>query len=440
MRRSLASGLPLGLASRGPVLLGAARVRRALVGGALVVLALLVVGAAPARLLAQDEGPAEGDDSLDFPTVLIIEQRGTPDLLMEDVRRFLSEACQLVDPGDFEREARSRGLAAESPEAMSAILPELHPGLDLVVVVGANRRTRATLVSLHYYDKHGFQILEEEHSIRGNILTDESRARVLAEVRLGLAVITRPRGGLSELGGGVAPGQATPSLAVHVGIHAGGGFGTRELALGTRTGVVGLASAVFPAAAVQLAIDIEPTARGQLTIGADAEYLTSFALVTADRRVDGSIRETSSRSQRITAGLRLHYRLESSLDAVSLGAALSWSALTFSSEAPVSLPDYTLQGPLLALSVIIPVAERLFTFSLSPEAQWIVDVGGALNAIGVASSGAAIGGSARIRLRILDELFADVTYRESHAFLSTENGSGGTDVERFGTLRLVYTR
>jgi hypothetical protein len=119
---------------------------------------------------------------------------------------------------------------------------------------------------------------------------------------------------------------------------------------------------------------------------------------------------------------------------------LAWSALSFSSEAPVSLPDSTLQGPLLSLSVIIPVAERLFTFVLAPEAQWIVDVGSGLSAIGVDSTGASVGGSARARLRLLDELFVELTYRESHAFLGTASGRGGGDVERFATLRLVYAR
>jgi hypothetical protein len=407
-----------------------------------LVASLAVLGLAGSPAHAQEaaaEAPAEGGDD-DFPSALVVAERGTPEPLVEDVRRFLAEACQLVDPEDYEREARSRGIAPQTPEAMAQILPGMHPGLDLVIVVGANRRTRATLVSLHYYDRFGFQILEEEHSIRGNIMTDESRARVLAEVRLGLAVITRPQGGLSELGGGVAPGEATPTLAVHVGIQAGAGFGTRELSIDPRGVVIGLGTAFFPAAAVQLSVDVEPVARGQLTIGADAEYLTSFGLVTSDRRVDGTIRETASRSQRIAAGFRVQYRLDPSLDAVSLGAALAWSALTFSSEAPVSLPDYTLQGPVLTLAVVIPVAERFLTFTLAPEAQWIVDVGGALASLGVGSSGAAVGGSARIRLRILEDLFADVTYRESHAFLSAENGSGGSDVERFGSLRLVYAR
>jgi hypothetical protein len=390
---------------------------------------------------ATSEGTTTEADAGDFPSVLVVARRDTPDTLVYDVETFLGEACQVLDSSDYYREARSRGLPPESAEAMAQILPELHPGLDLVVVVGANRRTRASLVSLAYHDRHGFQILEEEHSIRGNMMTDESRGRVLSEVRLGLAVITRPEGGLRELGGGVAPApEVAPGLAVHVAVQAGAGFGTREISLDTQNGVVGLDTAFFPTAGVQLAVDVEPTARGQLTLGADAEYLTSFALTSADRRIDGTVRETASRSQRIAAGVRLHYRVEPALEAVSLGVGLAWSALSFASEAPVSLPDSTLQGPLLTLSVIIPVAERLLTFTLAPEAQWIVDVGSGLSAIGVDSTGASVGGSARVRLRLLDELFVDATYRESHAFLGTASGRGGADVERFATLRLVYAR
>ncbi len=378
------------------------------------------------------------DESYEPPTVLVIGQRGVPDVLLDEVRALLAQAGTLVDVGGYEREARSRGLAPDAPATIAAIAPELFPDLDLVLVVGANRPSRATLVSLAYHDRFGLQILDEEHAIRGNLLTDESRARTLAEVRLALAVITRPRGGLPQLGGGVAPGAATPGLAVRVLIEAGAGFGTREFSVATAAGVLRLDTAIFPSAAVQLSVDIEPVARGQLTLGADAEYLTSFALVTTDQRIDGSTRETASRSQRIAAGARFSYRVEPSLDAVTIGAALGWSALSFSSQAPVSLPDYTLQGPVLTLALSVPIASRLVTITLAPEAQWIVDVGGALRAIGVDASGASVGGSARIRFRVLEQFFVDVTYRESHAFLSAAAG-GGSDVERFAAVRLVYS-
>ena len=401
--------------------------------------ALLTLGLAlllPRPAGAQDD-EAEAEEGYEVPSVLVVARRSAPDALVEDVRALLAQAGQLVDAGDYEREARSRGLPAESAEALAAILPETMPELDLVVVVGANRPSRATLVSLAYHDRFGLEILEEEHSVRGNVMTDESRERVLAEVRLALAVTTRPRGGLSALGGGVAPGEASASLAVHVGIEAGAGMGTRELSVPTAEGILGLDTAIFPSAAVQLSIDVEPTARGQLTLGADVEYLSSFALVTTDQRIDGTLRETSSRSQRIAAGLRLAQRVEPSLETVSFAVTLGWSALSFTSEAPVSLPDFTLQGPAVALGVLVPVPGGALSFALLPEAQWIVDVGGALNALGVAQSGVAVGGSARVRLRLVDALFADLTYRESHAFLSAAGG-GGTDVERFVTLRAVY--
>ncbi len=411
----------------------------ALLGVALLGVALL--GAAPTAARAEDvDGSADAEaDAEDYevPSVLVVARRGTPEALVDDVRELLVQAGQLVDASDYEREARSRGLPAESAEALAAILPDTLPELDLVVVVGANRPSRATLVSLVYHDRFGLEILEEEHSIRGNLMTDESRVRVLAEVRLALAVTTRPRGGLSALGGGVAPGEASASLAVHVGIEAGAGMGTREFSVPTAEGILGLDTAIFPSAAVQLSIDVEPTARGQLTLGADVEYLSSFALVTTDQRVDGTLRETSSRSQRIGASFRLVQRVEPALDTVSFAVSLGWSALSFTSEAPVSLPDYTLQGPVLALGVLLPVPGGALSFALVPEGQWIVDVGGALSALGVAQSGAAVGGSARVRVRLVDELFADLTYRESHAFLSA-SGGGGSDVERFVTLRAVY--
>lgn len=384
------------------------------------------------------EGEIEApDDDWQPPTIMVIARRDAPEDVVAAVRVLLASAGGIVDQEGYEREARSRGLPPESPEAMQAILADMHPDLDLVVVVGTNRPTRATLVSLDYHDRFGLEILEEEHSIRGFEMTDDSRERTLAETRLALAVITRPRGGLQQVGGGVEPGERAPGLAVHVAISAGIGFGTREFEVPSTSGILALSTAAFAATALQLSIDVEPIARGPITIGADLEYQTSLGLVTTDMRIDATTRDTSSRSQRLAAGLRFTYRLAESQETVSLGGALSWSALTFSSEAPVTLPDYTLQGPVLALGVVIPVGEIL-SIALWPEATWIVDVGSALASLGVSSSGAAIGGTVRIRLQILAELFAELAYRESHAFLGSSAGGGGSDVERFGTVRLVY--
>jgi len=385
-----------------------------------------------------DGGSLEGADAWEQPTILVVARPNTPEVVVRDLRALLEQTgAQLRDPAGYEREARSRGLPPESPEAMQAVLPDMHPDLDLVIVVGVNRPTRPTLVGLTYHDRYGLQILEEEHSLRGGVMTDEARTRTLAETRLALAVITRPPGGLQQVAGGIAPGQRTPGLALHVAVEAGAGFGTREFSLPTPLGVIRLATATFPAAALELAIDVEPTARGRLALGADLEYQTSLGLVTTDRRIDMTERETNSRSQRLAALLRVAYRLEDALSGISLAASLGWSVLSFTSEAPVTLPDYALQGPVLTLAVVVPIGAGLLTLMIGPEATWIVDVGKALGNLGVSSMGVAIGGWARIRVRLLQELFGEIAYRESHAFLDTEGG-GATDVERFATLRVVY--
>jgi len=384
--------------------------------------------------IAEDQGAQAARTA----TLMVLAARDTPDAVLRDARALLAEAGTLVDPDGYEREARARGLPPESAEAMAAILPITHPELSLVVVVGVNSPTRPTLVSLAYHDPFGLRMLDEDHPIAGGVMTGSARVRALAEARLALAVVTRPVGGLQEVGGGVVPGERAPGLAVHVGVAAGAGIGTRDFELATGTGVLALGTTVFPAAAMQLSVDVEPTARGQETLGFDLEYQTSFGLVTTDMRVDGSLRETGSRSQRIVAGLRLLHRFDEALDAPSLTLSLAWSALSFSSIAPVTLPDYGLQGPVLAIGVIVPFAGGAASLVLVPEAQWVALVGDSLGALGASPNGFALGGSARLRVRLLDQLFGELAVRESHAFLEAASPGGGRDVERFATVRLEY--
>lgn len=369
--------------------------------------------------------------------LLLLTTRDTPAPLRDDVAAMLREVGTLVDPDDYERESRAVGLPPESAEAMAAILPRMLPDLNLVVVVGVNSPRRPTAASFAYHDAYGLRILEEEHALAGSALTISARVRALAETRLALTVITRPREGLAAVGGGVEPGAREAGLAVHVGVSAGAGVGTREFSVPTENGVLGLDTAVFPAAALALAVDVEPTARGRLSLGADVEYQTSVGLVTTDMRIDGSVRETGSRSQRLVAGLHLAYRVDDPSSAPSFTASLGWASLSFSSVAPITLPDYGLGGPVLALGVEVPFGDGAASLSITPEAQWIAVVGDALRALGVAGDAVCIGGSARLRVRLVDALAAELAYREAHALLGGTFG-GGADVERFATLRLVY--
>ena len=417
---------------------------------------LLACLLAPLAARAQDEAPPEveapveaplepiADDETsdwDVPRVLVVARRDTPDAVLAAITTLASGLGELVGSDGYVREARARGLPPDASEAMQAILgaPEVSDddAIDLVIVVGVDRPQRPQLVRIAYHDRYGLEMLDEAHSLSGGVPTEDAARRILAEARLALAVITRPPGGLAqtaEPGGGAT---IAPGVAIHVGVSAGIGFGTRELEVPTTSGLLSLAPAVFPAASLSLVVDVEPTARGRLTLGAGVEYLTSFGLVVTDVRTDGTTRDTGARSQGISADLHLGYRFEDSLDSISLRVQLGWYARSFAAEAPVSLPDYTLQGPALAAGIALPIL-GVVELVVLPELQWIADVGRSLRQLGLSETGVAVGGTARVRVRIVPSLSAELAYRESHAILSTTAGAGAGDVERWVTARLEY--
>jgi hypothetical protein len=372
------------------------------------------------------------------PTILVVAERGTSRTLVRTLSATLESAGRLVDADDYVREARSRGLPPERADAMAEILPRLQPELDLVVVVGTGRLFGMTTLTVRYHDRFGLEMLREEHVMRGGLPDDALLARVLAETRLALAVITRPPGGLRQVSGVVAPEPGEVGAAVHVAMLGGAGFGTRDFSVPGPLGVISLRTSAFPAAMLGLAFDVEPTARGRLGYGADVAYTTSFGLVTRDERIDGTQRDTAARSHHLQVGARVWYRLGESLEAVSLHATLGYSVLAFSSEAPVTLPRYALQGPCVSVAVTVPVGERV-TLAFAPELRAVLGVGEGLTALGV-SGGVGLGASASVRLRLLDDLGLELHYRESHALLSTTSPEGATDVERFATVRAVYRR
>jgi hypothetical protein len=372
------------------------------------------------------------------PTSLVVAERRTPRPLVRELRAVLSAAGRLVDADDYVREARSRGLPPERADAMAEILPQLLPDLDLVVVVGTGRVFGMTTLTVRYHDRFGLEMLREEHTMRGGAPDEQLRGRILAETRLALAVITRPPGGLRQVSGGVAPEEGEVGAAVHAAMLGGVGFGTRDFSVPGPLGVIALRTSVFPAATLGLAFDVEPTARGRFGFGGDIGYTTSFGLVTRDERIDGTQRDTAARSHHLQVGARAWYRLGESLEAVSLFAALGYSVLAFSSEAPVTLPRYALQGPALAVGVTVPLGERV-TLSVAPELRAVLGVGEGLASLGV-SGGVGLGASASLRVRLLDDLGLEAHYRESHSLLGTQAPGGATDVERFATVRAVYRR
>ena len=400
---------------------------------------------------AEGEPDPESLDQWDVPRVMVVAARRTPRRLEYQVRELMIQVGDVVSSDDYEREARARGFPADGDAALEALLP----GRDiaLVVTVSERRVRRDRYLRIVYREgRYGMALLTEDHPVAGDRVGEEISQRILAEARLALAAITRPRGaspaGGGEGGAAVGPGflpdepragerpAPSPGTAVHIGLAAGVGFGMRSFDVPTELGIVRLSTDPFPAALLRLVVDVEPEAQGRLAVGGELRYLTSVGLRSTDRRTDGTERNTSSRSQRLDAEIHGRYRLADPIDAVSIGAGIGWGIRSFSSEAPVTLPDYALGGPRLRAIVLLPLADRI-QIELAPEIVWLVSIDDSLTNEGVASTAFAVGAEARIRVALFGPFLAEASYRESHALLSNPRGDSG-DIERWATLQLLY--
>lgn len=398
------------------------------------------------------ETPTDDPSTWALPRILIVPERRTPDALIRNLYTLLGTVGEVVPADEYIREARSRGFPPEADEAFEAVLPEMDVELVVVVGVRAGRRSRRAprprRVHFMYREgQDGLALLEEEHDFPSDTLAQLTADRVLAEARLALAVITRPRApGAVAQGEEVRPVEARlerrgprrePGAAVQVALSAGGGFGMRQFELPTDLGIVRLTTDPFPVADLALHFELEPVARGQLELFGALRYTTSLGLRTNDQRPDGTIRNTASRSQSLEIAVGTRYRVVDSTESILLGALAGFGVRLFSSEAPVTIPDYGLSALTIRGLVIFPFLEGRLELELSPEFQWIFLVDDALTSRGVDPFAVSLGGVARFTAQLTGPLYAGAIYRESHAFLSTDTESAG-DVERYVSAYFEY--
>jgi hypothetical protein len=400
----------------------------------------------------EEPPPATDPSGWALPRILVVPERRTPDALIRNLYSLLGTVGEVVPADDYIREARSRGFPPEADEAFEAVLPEMDVELVVVVGVRAGRRSRRAprprRVHFMYREgQDGLALLEEEHDLPSDTLVQLTADRVLAEARLALAVITRPRApGVVQEGDEVRPVEARlerrgprrePGAAVQVALSAGGGFGMRQFELPTELGVVRLTTDPFPIADLALLFELEPTARGQLELFGALHYTTSLGLRTDDMRPDGTVRNTASRSQALEIAVGARYRVVESIDSVALGGLAGFGVRLFSSEAPVTIPDYGLSAVTIRGLVIFPFLEGRLELELAPELQFIFLVDDALTSRGVDPFAVALGGVARFAAQLTGPLYAGAIYRESHAFLTTDDEGAG-DVERYVSAYLEY--
>ncbi len=392
---------------------------------------------------AEDTSNQESEevDTTDWemPRVLLIRLPDTPVELLRVVRRLVQSVGEPVDAASFVRQARARGLRPTGYTAFEQLLRDLD--VQLVVVISRVRVGRIPHIKISYREgRSGGILLEELHPVAGDRVTESVSERILTELRLALAVVTRPKGAPAPP---PAPEPETrepeePGSAIRFSVAAGFGVGTRQFEVPSTSGSIRLASTLFPAVAAQLGVGVEPTAQGRWLFGGAIRYHSSAGLETTDERVDGTNRQTSSRAQRFHLVARARYRLGAALSASSLVFELGWMFRFFSSEAPVTLPDYVLQGPTTFAGFRLPLLGQKLVLSVGPEVFWVLLVGDELRGLNVSSFAVGLGGAASVTYSFTDAIAVRARYIENHALLSAPGGRA-RDVERFVTIGVEYT-
>lgn len=396
---------------------------------------------------AGDAGSGEDIDTSDWqlPRVLVVVGPRVHDAVASQVNDVLRGVAEVSDGRGFVRRAQREGLRPTSDTAYERLLAEENAALVVELQVGRIRFIQTVRV-IYREGRGGFVLLETQHPLSGLRLLGAERRRIADEVRLALAVTTRPPGSapsttiadeMREQSDDRPRDEDTPGSVVEIEVGAGAGMGTRSFRLPTQAGEVRLDTTPFPAARVDLGLHVRPNVDSRVRAGFALSYATSIALRTTDRRIDGSTRETGSRSQRLDAQVDLDLRLGASREAAELTIGLGWTLRRFSSEAPVTIPDFGLGGPRLELGLRVPLLDGRLVIHAAPDLQLLVRASDALRDAGLDGASLALGGGASLSYRLVDALRARLSYRESHALLGSDRGDG-RDVDRYLALQLVY--
>ncbi len=397
------------------------------------------------------EEPPPEDPELQIPRIMVITLGDVQYATTQALQGALSDVGEIATEIDYVRAARAAGLPPESDEAIAAHLAPMDVTIAVFARVVRMRGERRARLRLTYRDaRSGWILLEEEHPLAGAGLEARIGERIASEARLTIAVIQLARRAAPATQGpeavplppveityGAPEERRAPGTAVRVGVTAGFGLGARRFDLPSRIGITRLATSPFPIAGVSLRVMVEPVARGRFSLGGAIDYVTSLGLRSTDTRVDGGTQETSSRSQRIAAHAVFAYRFSDDPVGVAIEAGLGFGVRAFSSEAPVTLPDYFLGGPNLALRARVPFGDS-FSLTLGPDVGAIVVMSGELEDRDVDAPAAVLGFDVAASLSLSDVVSLVGSYRESHALLSAKTGDAG-DVERYGLLSLLYS-
>jgi hypothetical protein len=255
----------------------------------------------------------------------------------------------------------------------------------------------------------------------------------LASVLLALALgTTAHAGALAQQ----APDESEPApeLSAHLALL--GGVGARSFELPLHGVVYRTDAGVFPIAGV--ALDLEHAASASISVGGVARYLTSVGLDIVELHTDGSKVPVEVRAHRFEGGFSTTFRFDDEgLWALVLNA--SYGVLGFRPLLHLVTPAYSLSGPLARAQLQLPLGSEALRLRAGPEAQWIVQVGGALKERGMDAMGLSLGGEAALELSFGRQIAAHVSYREAWSWIGSSQAQSFKDVARFATAGLTWT-
>jgi hypothetical protein len=219
---------------------------------------------------------------------------------------------------------------------------------------------------------------------------------------------------------------------------AGVGVGQRSVTLpfqaGTRLLDVG------PFLTVDAAVRARLLLSDALHFAVGVRYYTSVALTAESTPSGGVGQATPLRSQRLEIAAGPSFRLGTGETIPWLGLQVGYAAQGLRSLVEITMPRYSISGPLVRADLRAIIADGRVTLWAMPEAQWVASVNDSLTRLHVNRGGFAVGGELGLSVRINGQFLFEASYRESHTFLGTPEQDNFHDLERIITTRLVVQR
>jgi hypothetical protein len=229
-----------------------------------------------------------------------------------------------------------------------------------------------------------------------------------------------------------APERFEPFVSV---LQVGAGLTRRRIELPTWQGPKTLDSGL--AAALDLRVSARITDQRHF-IRVRITYQTSLDAEAGDRvrAVSAEPTTTAIRSHRFEGGVAPGLWMGDGPGSVALGLFIGYGVRAFGSVTELSMPRFTLHGPVLRLELEIPLAHS-WSLRLAPEANLMISMSEALRRVGVLERwGMAFGAEASLQLELFSPLSVRLSYRESHAFAASGTAPDAQliDVERYVVL------